>query len=84
MILIVSDLFKSVWCLIFPAVVFFQGTVKDSSSFCQATGFLVALGIQASGRQSNKDRFFKRHPKLIIKPRFCHDHHCGARCSLRL
>ena len=57
MILIVSDASKSVWYLIFPAVVFFQGTIKDSSSFCQATGFFVALGIQATGRQSNKDRF---------------------------
>lgn len=55
MLLIVSALFKSVWCLIFPTVVFTQGAVKDSSAFCQATGFFVALGIQASGEQSHKE-----------------------------
>lgn len=66
MLLIVSDLFKSVWYLIFPSVVFAQSVVKDSSAFCQATGFFVALGIEASGEQSHNE--YRSTPPKIDCP----------------
>ncbi|KAK5085934.1 G protein-coupled receptor gpr1 [Lithohypha guttulata] len=48
MFLILSDTFKAFWYFIFPVVVFSQGPVQNSSGFCQASGFFLALGIEAS------------------------------------
>ena len=47
-LLILSDMFKAFWYFIFPIVVFTRGTVQSSSKFCQASGFLLALGTEAS------------------------------------
>ena len=48
MYLIISDTFKALWYFVFPAVVFARGPVQSSSKFCQASGFLLALSIEAS------------------------------------
>lgn len=46
--LICSDTFKAVWYFVFPIVVFSRGQVSNNSNFCQASGFFLALGIEAS------------------------------------
>ncbi|EKD21706.1 uncharacterized protein L3040_004929 [Drepanopeziza brunnea f. sp. 'multigermtubi'] len=48
MLLIQSDMFKALWFMIYPIVVFVNGPVEDTSAFCQANGFLIALGLEAS------------------------------------
>lgn len=49
MFLIFSDFFKASWQLIYPAVVFSNGAVASHSRFCQAAGFMMSMGIEASG-----------------------------------
>ncbi|CZS88549.1 related to G protein-coupled receptor [Rhynchosporium graminicola] len=48
MLLIQSDMFKALWFMIYPIVVFTTGPVRDTSAFCQVNGFMIALGIEAS------------------------------------
>lgn len=50
MLLIFSDFFKASWQLIYPAVVFTKGEVSSTSKFCQAAGFFMSMGIEASGK----------------------------------
>jgi G protein-coupled receptor GPR1 len=47
-LLIVSDMWKALWYFIFPIVVFTKGKVDSTSNFCQASGFFLALGTEAS------------------------------------
>ena len=49
MLLIQSDMFKALWYLIHPIVIFRYGSVPSSSAFCHVSGFFIALGIEASG-----------------------------------
>ncbi|KAG0652501.1 G -coupled receptor GPR1 [Hyphodiscus hymeniophilus] len=51
MLLIQSDMFKALWFLIYPAVVFVHGPIPNDSTFCQVTGFFLVVGIEASGTQ---------------------------------
>ena len=46
--LIISDTFKSLWYFVFPIVVFTRGQVHSSSKFCQASGFFLSVGLEAS------------------------------------
>lgn len=48
MLLIQSDMFKAIWFMVFPIVELVHGTVKSDSVFCQASGFFLAVGIEAS------------------------------------
>ncbi|TGO63145.1 hypothetical protein BCON_0015g00740 [Botryotinia convoluta] len=48
MLLIQSDMFKALWFMVFPIVIFLHGPVADDSKFCQISGFFLALGIEAS------------------------------------
>jgi G protein-coupled receptor GPR1 len=48
MLLIQSDMFKALWFMIFPIVDFSYGPIHSSSTFCQASGFFLAVGIEAS------------------------------------
>ncbi|ESZ92857.1 hypothetical protein SBOR_6765 [Sclerotinia borealis F-4128] len=48
MILIQSDMFKALWFMVFPIVVFLHGPIADDSKFCQISGFFLSLGIEAS------------------------------------
>lgn len=48
MLLMQSDLLKALWFLVFPVVNLVHGPIKSSSPFCQASGFLLAVGIEAS------------------------------------
>ncbi|KAK1836818.1 G protein-coupled glucose receptor regulating Gpa2-domain-containing protein [Podospora conica] len=48
MLLIQSDFIKSVAFLVFPIVSFLRGFVESDSKFCQASGFILAMGIEAS------------------------------------
>lgn len=50
MLLIQSDMFKALWFMIYPIVVFARGPVPDNSTFCQVSGFFLSLGIEASGQ----------------------------------
>lgn len=49
MLLIQSDMFKALWFMIYPIVVFARGPVRSESIFCKVNGFFVAVGIEASG-----------------------------------
>ncbi len=51
MLLIQSDMFKSLWFLVFPVVTFTTGPVNNDDPFCHVDGFFLALGIEASGLQ---------------------------------
>ncbi|KAF4636171.1 hypothetical protein G7Y89_g1921 [Cudoniella acicularis] len=48
MLLIQSDMFKALWFMIYPIVVFSYGPVPSNSKFCQVNGFFISLGIEAS------------------------------------
>ncbi|CAM1503292.1 Fc.00g080680.m01.CDS01 [Cosmosporella sp. VM-42] len=48
MLLIHCDIFKSIWFLAFPAVELVYGTIRSESAFCQASGFFLAVSIEAS------------------------------------
>ncbi|KAL7267437.1 G protein-coupled receptor gpr1 [Rhizina undulata] len=48
MLLIFSDFFKASWQLTYPAVVFTKGAVASMSKFCQASGFFMSMGVEAS------------------------------------
>lgn len=52
MLLIQSDMFKALWFMIYPIVVFIHGPVESTSTFCKVDGFFIALGIEASGMYS--------------------------------
>lgn len=47
MLLLQSDLLKAVWFMIYPAVEMARGRVPSEAAFCQASGFFLALGIEA-------------------------------------
>ena len=49
MLLILSDSFKALWQFVFPVVALFMGGVKSADPFCTASGFLLSIGIEASG-----------------------------------
>ncbi len=49
LILIVSQMLKSLVYLIYPVVAFVHGPIKDSSTFCQVSGFISVVGIEGSG-----------------------------------
>jgi G protein-coupled receptor GPR1 len=53
MLLIQSDMMKALWYMIHPIVAFIHGDVPTTSSFCQASGFFIALSIEASGMYRN-------------------------------
>ncbi|KAI8270478.1 hypothetical protein K4K58_009813 [Colletotrichum sp. SAR11_239] len=48
MLLMSSDMLKSLWFIIFPIADFRNGPIPSSSSFCQASGFFLSVGIEAS------------------------------------
>ncbi|KAM3065788.1 G protein-coupled receptor gpr1 [Clarireedia jacksonii] len=48
MLLIQSDMFKALWFMVFPIVVFLHGPVDDKSDFCKISGFFLAIGMEAS------------------------------------
>ncbi|KAL6912832.1 hypothetical protein ACHAP8_009570 [Fusarium lateritium] len=48
MLLIYSDMFKSFWLLLFPAVELVAGKIETNETFCQVSGFFLALSIEAS------------------------------------
>jgi hypothetical protein len=49
MFLIQSDMFKALWFMVYPIVVFTNGPVDGGSVFCKVNGFFISLGIEASG-----------------------------------
>jgi G protein-coupled receptor GPR1 len=48
LMLIVSDSFKALWYFLSPIVIFSRGHIESSSAFSQASGFLLALGVEAA------------------------------------
>lgn len=48
MLLIQSDLIKSVWFVIFPLVDHTLGPIASDSAFCQVSGFFLAVGFESS------------------------------------
>ena len=49
LLLIISDMAKALGYLIYPTVVIIGGPIKNSSGFCQISGFLLAVSVEASG-----------------------------------
>ena len=52
MLLIQSDMFKALWFMIYPIVSFTNGPIKRGSAFCQANGFFISIGLEASGTKT--------------------------------
>ncbi|KAK1975251.1 G protein-coupled glucose receptor regulating Gpa2-domain-containing protein [Colletotrichum cereale] len=48
MLLMSSYMLMSLWLIIFPIVYLKTGSVTSGSSFCQASGFFISVGIEAS------------------------------------
>ena len=51
LLLIISDLFKSAWYLIFPAVSVAVGGIPSYSPFCNVGGFFLQAGVESCGMQ---------------------------------
>ena len=49
LLLILSDMLKALVYLVYPIVIFVDGPIKDSSQFCQVSGFISVVSIEASG-----------------------------------
>lgn len=47
MLLMQSDMLKAIWFMIYPAMELVHGRVASESTFCQASGFFLTLGIEA-------------------------------------
>ncbi|KAM3424465.1 hypothetical protein BST61_g6469 [Cercospora zeina] len=47
LLLIVGDFWKSMWFLVFSATTLAKGNIATESSFCQATGYFLQLGLEA-------------------------------------
>lgn len=56
MLLIGSDMLKALWCWI-PPLVILARQQPISSGFCQGAGFLLALGVEASGPLQKLDPY---------------------------
>ncbi len=48
LMLIFSNTFKALWYFVSPVVIFTRGEFGSSSAFAQASGFLLALGVEAA------------------------------------
>jgi G protein-coupled receptor GPR1 len=48
MLLIQSDMFKALWFMIYPIVIFVHGPIPAQSVFCQVNGFFLTVGLSAS------------------------------------
>ncbi len=47
---------KALVYLIYPIVIFVGGPINDKSRFCQLSGFISVVGIEASGMSFNQPR----------------------------
>jgi len=56
LLLIVGDLSKSSWFLIYSAVTFVHGQVMSDSAFCQASGYMLQTSLVACGEYSKEVR----------------------------
>jgi hypothetical protein len=50
LMLILGDFYKSLWYLIHGSVNFARSQVTSDESFCQVSGFMLQMGLQACGR----------------------------------
>jgi G protein-coupled receptor GPR1 len=48
MLLVQSDFIKSLWFVVFPIVNRTRGPIEPDSAFCQLSGFILAVGVEAS------------------------------------
>ena len=55
MLLIASDMFKAIWYFV-PAILTLAHGHPISNGFCQSGGFLLATGLEASGRYNQSPR----------------------------
>lgn len=53
LMLILGDFYKSLWYLIHGSVNFARSQVTSDESFCQVSGFMLQMGIQACGRSES-------------------------------
>jgi G protein-coupled receptor GPR1 len=61
MLLIQSDMFKALWFMMNPIVTFAKGRIPNTSKFCQANGFFLSVGIEASGSSSPPNKSMAWH-----------------------
>jgi hypothetical protein len=50
LMLILGDFYKSLWYLIHGSVNFARSQVTSDESFCQVSGFMLQMGLQACGK----------------------------------
>jgi G protein-coupled receptor GPR1 len=48
LMLVISDSFKALWYFLSPIVIFSRGHIGSASAFSQASGFLLAVGVEAA------------------------------------
>ena len=49
LLLLCCDAWKSVWYLVYPAVVFAGWEITSEDAFCQVQGFFLQMSLEASG-----------------------------------
>lgn len=59
MLLIQSNVFRAMWLFIDPMVALTNGALQSGSVFCNVSGFLYAVGTEASGMEY-----------LLLNPKF--------------
>jgi hypothetical protein len=72
MLLIQSDMFKALWFMVYPIVVFAHGPVPNDSKFCQVNGFFLSLGMEASGTGTRSTILWSR-ANSNCRFRYSHD-----------
>lgn len=50
LLLILGDFWKSAWFLVFASTTLANGPVSTMSSFCQASGYFLQVGVEACGK----------------------------------
>jgi hypothetical protein len=53
MILILSDMFKTLWFAIYAVAALTPESVDSTSAFCQISGFFTTVGIELSGMKDS-------------------------------
>lgn len=48
LMLIISDSMKALWYFLSPVIIFSRGEIRSSSRFAQASGFLLAVGVEGA------------------------------------
>jgi len=60
LLLIIGDLWKSLWYWTYSVVAFTRGQVRSQSKFCQVSGFFLEQGLESCGKTERPSLVTKR------------------------